>query len=54
MRSDDREEIVKKRFEVYQVETKPLIDYYRSRGKLKEVDGSAGLKEVFESILAVL
>jgi adenylate kinase len=53
-RSDDQPETVKKRLAVYAEETAPLIDFYRSRGVLKDVDGSAGIELVHHAILDVL
>ncbi len=37
-RDDDREEVVRRRYRVYLERTAPLIDYYRARGKLVELD----------------
>lgn len=45
-RDDDREETVRRRLEVYQAQTAPLISYYRQRGLLREVDGSGDLEAV--------
>lgn len=50
-RSDDREEVVRKRLEVYDRETLPLVEYYRDRGILVEVDGSGTPEEVTERIM---
>jgi adenylate kinase len=45
-RADDNKETVKKRLDVYHSETKPLIDYYRAKGKLRVVDGELPIAEV--------
>jgi adenylate kinase len=45
-RPDDTEGSVKKRLEVYFIETAPLIDYYAQRGKLLEIDGEGSVTEV--------
>jgi adenylate kinase len=45
-RDDDREEVVRRRLEVYHASTKPLIDFYAERGLLREVDGSGPKEEV--------
>jgi adenylate kinase len=50
-RDDDREETIRARLRVYQNQTKPLLDYYRSRGLLREVDGVGDAQEVFERIM---
>jgi adenylate kinase len=54
LRDDDREETIRKRLDVYREQTAPLIDYYRSRGLLSEVDGMQDIREVQRRILAVL
>lgn len=53
-RDDDREETVKARLEVYNVQTAPLIDYYAGKGVLKSVDGAKDMEEVFEDIVRIL
>lgn len=49
-RNDDNEESFKIRFNTYLENTKPLIDYYKSKGLLKEVDSSKDCYTVFSSI----
>ena len=39
VRSDDREEVVRERLNVYQQQTKPLVDFYQVRPTFKRVDG---------------
>lgn len=53
-RSDDNEETVRKRMEVYQAQTQPLVDYYEARGKLRRVNGMGSPDEVFARIAEVL
>jgi len=53
-RDDDRPETVRKRLEVYFQQTAPLIDYYRERGKLVEIDGNKSVEEVAEELLAAV
>jgi adenylate kinase len=53
-REDDKPETVRKRLEVYFQQTAPLIDYYRARGRLVEVDGDGSVEEVAESLLAAV
>lgn len=50
-RSDDKGEAVQKRLDIFFNETILLIDYYRSAGKLIEVDGKQGIEKVHEDIL---
>jgi adenylate kinase len=49
-RNDDKENIVSDRLNVYEKQTKPLIDYYKNMGLLVNIDGSKNEKEVFEQI----
>ena len=53
-RSDDREEAVQNRLNVYKKQTQPLIDYYAKQGLLVTLDGTKDIDEVFEDIKAVL
>ena len=53
-RVDDDEDTVKKRMDVYEEKTKPLVDYYDSRNKLRRVDGTGSVEEVFARISEVL
>lgn len=53
-RSDDKEDVIEKRFEVYEERTAPLKDYYRSRGKLIEVDGDRDIDQIQQDILNVV
>jgi len=50
-REDDRPETVVNRLSVYDEQTRPLIDYYRSRGLLREVDGERSPDEVHAQIV---
>ena len=53
-RSDDTEEVVRRRQEVYAEQTEPLIDVYRDRNLLIEVDGMGEVDEVTERIFKAL
>jgi adenylate kinase len=48
-RDDDRAEAVQKRLEVYREQTAPLIDYYRHRGLLVDVDARPAVDQVLEN-----
>lgn len=50
-RDDDRAETVAKRMDVYEAQTKPLIEYYARGGKLVEVNGLAPVDEVTHELL---
>ncbi|WP_022882670.1 adenylate kinase [Gryllotalpicola ginsengisoli] len=45
-RADDTEEVIRRRLDVYHTETEPIIDIYRERGLLIEVDGLGPIEEV--------
>jgi adenylate kinase len=45
-RSDDNEETIRNRMQVYRESTEPLVAYYRERGLLAEVDGMGTIDEV--------
>lgn len=53
-RSDDTEEVARKRQEVYREQTRPLIEYYSARGQLRTVNGVGSLDEVYERLQAIL
>jgi len=50
-RPDDKEEVIGKRLEVYEAQTKPLIKYYEAAGLLRIVDADADVDTVFKSIV---
>jgi adenylate kinase len=49
-RADDAEATVRTRLQVYRDQTSPLVDYYRSGGRLKEVKGIGPLDEVYAAL----
>ncbi len=49
-RSDEDPEVIKKRLEVYEAQTAPLLDYYRGTGRLYAVDGTIGVEKVMTEI----
>ncbi|RMF42707.1 MAG: adenylate kinase [Deltaproteobacteria bacterium] len=53
-RDDDREETIRKRLDVYQEQTSPLIEYYQQEGLLAAIDGMQDISVVQEDILATL
>jgi adenylate kinase len=53
-RSDDNEATVRERLDVYHRQTKPLIDYYRAKGKLHVIDGELPIEEVKQRINGIL
>lgn len=53
-RDDDKPEAIKKRLEMYESETKPLIAFYKKKGLLKKIDGAQSIEKVQEDILAAV
>ncbi len=53
-RDDDKAETVVHRINVYQNQTAPLINYYRERGILAEINGFAPIEEVSSQLMAAL
>lgn len=54
VRDDDKPETVRHRLEVYAEQTFPLVEFFRERELLGEVEGSGSIDEVAESIFALL
>jgi len=53
-RTDDKRETVEQRIKVYFDQTAPLIDFYRERGLLAEIDGSKSIDDVTSELLEVV
>jgi adenylate kinase len=54
-REDDQEEIIRKRLQVYRVQTEPLAQYYaKKRDSFKDIDSEKGKEEVFQAVLEAL
>jgi adenylate kinase len=53
-RDDDKAETVTRRIRVYMDQTQPLIDYYRQRGLLVEIDGTQPIEQVTADLLSAL
>ena len=53
-RADDKPELLKKRLEDYKNLTLPLVDFYRQRGELIEIDGRKPMDEVTKDICIAL
>ena len=54
IRDDDKPETIKKRLDVYNEQTSPLIDYYGKQGILHNVGGTGSIEDVFAAICAVI
>ena len=54
IRKDDAPETVLQRLATYHEQTEPLIGFYTERGKIRHVDGTAGLEDTTKAIVAAL
>ncbi len=53
-RADDTEDVVRRRLEVYREQTEPLVDYYKQRGMIAEVDGVGSIDDVLARCVRAL
>lgn len=53
-RADDREDVVRERLRVYREKTEPLVELYRGRDLLREVDGDQAIEQVQREVEAVV
>ena len=53
-RDDDKEETIRKRLDVYDAQTAPLMDYYKKKGVLKSVMGLGDINEIFSKVCVAL
>ncbi len=53
-RSDDNPDSVARRFDEYKTSTAPLIEYYRSSGRLIETSGEGQVEEIFEKLCSLI
>jgi len=53
-RSDDTEEAIKKRLDIYEKETVPVIEFYKKQGSLIEIDGEPDVETIHKNILEKL
>ena len=53
-RKDDTREVAQARFDTYNRETAPLVEYYTKKGVLKSIDANGTIEEVWERLLNVI
>ena len=53
-REDDNEESITKRIEVYEEQTEPMVDFYRSNGLLHTIDGQGSVDDVYGGLKKLL
>ncbi|NTV23778.1 MAG: adenylate kinase [Nanoarchaeota archaeon] len=49
-REDERPEVIMKRIEVYNLQTSPLIDFYKKKGLLSSIDARQGIEDIWHSV----
>ena len=54
IRDDDKPETVRQRLAVYHAETEPIIGFYKERGKLLPIDGTASVEETTRKVMQAL
>jgi adenylate kinase len=53
-RDDDREDVIRERLAAYELQTKPVAEYYARKGRLVSVNGDLPVNEVTEQIFKVI
>lgn len=53
-RSDDNEEAVRTRLQVYEEQSAPLVSYYKAQGKLRTVRGIGSVNDIFKNICDII
>jgi adenylate kinase len=53
-RTDDGEDAVRKRLQVYEQDTAPVVEWYRERGLLTDIDGIGTRQEVFDRLVRAI
>lgn len=54
IRNDDREEVIRERLAAYELQTKPVADYYWNKGRLVSVNGDLAVPEVTAQMTRVI
>jgi len=53
-RPDDKEETIKTRMDVYHQKTAPIVEYYKTRGKLQVVDAEQETQDLLNDLIAIV
>lgn len=53
-REDDKPKAILKRLEIFNKQTKPIINYYKKRGLVVKVDGEPTIRQVYKEIIKIL
>jgi len=54
IRNDDREEVIRERLTAYELQTKPVAEYYERKGRLVSVNGDLPVDQVTEQVLRAI
>ena len=54
LRDDDKEEVIRKRMEIFRKTTEPVLKYYEKQGKVISINGLGAVEEVNNEILKIL
>ncbi len=54
VRDDDKKEAIQKRFELFEAQTRPVIDFYRKKKRLVEVDAEQSVDTVVKELVSKL
>ncbi len=49
-REDDREEVIRRRLEVYRRQTAPLVEFYEKKNKLRRIEADKDIEEVYSKL----
>jgi adenylate kinase family enzyme len=53
-RADDNPETMRKRFDTFQEQSKPVIEHYTKQGRCRHISAEDGPEKIFEEVCAVL
>ena len=54
LRTDDNLEVLNKRINIYKESTLPIVDYYKNRKILYEIDAMESIEDVYDNILKII
>jgi len=54
IREDDREEVIRERLHEFDLQTRPVADYYQAKGRLKTVNGDLPPDQVTAQIFCII
>ena len=54
LRDDDKEEVIRKRMEIFRINTEPVLNYYEKQGKVISINGLGSVEEVNNNLLKIL